>query len=47
MSAMPRAGWTLIVLISLATAAFLLLAGYVGYAVLTVAVGGSAAINLL
>jgi hypothetical protein len=35
-----------IVLISLMTAALLLLAGYVGYAGLSVAVGASAAINL-
>lgn len=43
---MPRPGWMFIVLISLMTAALLLLAGYVGYAGLSVAVGASAAINL-
>lgn len=45
--AMPRPGWIVVVLISLLTAALLLLAGYVGYAGLSVAVGASAAINLL
>lgn len=44
---MPRPAWILVVLVALLTAALLLLAGYVGYAVLSVAVGGSAAINLL
>lgn len=44
---MPRPGWILIVLIALVTAALLMLAGYTGYAALSVAVGGSAAINLL
>jgi hypothetical protein len=44
---MPRPGWMLIVLIALMTAALLLLAGYTGYAALSVAVGGSAAINLI
>lgn len=44
---MPRPGWIVVVLISLLTAALLLLAGYAGYAVLSVAVGASAAINLL
>lgn len=43
---MPRPGWILVVLISLTTAALLLLAGYVGYAGLSVAVGASATINL-
>jgi hypothetical protein len=46
-SLMPRPGWILVVLIALLTAALLLLAGYVGYAGLSVAVGASAAINLL
>ncbi len=44
---MPRAAWIVTVLIALITAAMLLLAGYTGYAILSVAVGGSAAINLL
>jgi hypothetical protein len=44
---MPRPGWILVVLISVVTAALLLLAGYVGYAGLSVAVGASATINLL
>lgn len=44
---MPRPGWILIVLIALTTAALLMLAGYTGYAALSVAVGASAAINLL
>jgi hypothetical protein len=43
---MPRPAWTLIVLIALVTAALLLLAGYTGYAALSIAVGASAAINL-
>jgi hypothetical protein len=43
---LPRVGWTTTVLIALLTAALLLLAGYTGYAVLSVAVGASAAINL-
>lgn len=43
---MPRLAWILVVLTSLLTAALLLLAGYVGYAGLSIAVGGSAAINL-
>jgi hypothetical protein len=46
-SPMPRPGWILVVLIALLTAVLLLLAGYVGYAGLSVAVGASAAINLL
>ncbi len=43
---MPRLGWILIVAIALTTALLLLLAGYTGYAALSVAVGASAAINL-
>jgi fatty acid desaturase len=43
---MPRAAWTLIVLVALLTAALLLLAGYTGYAVLSLCVGASASINL-
>ena len=39
--------WIVTVLIALITAVLLLLAGYVGYAGLSVAVGVSAAINLL
>ena len=41
-----RIAWIVTVLIALLTAALLLLAGYTGYAVLSVAVGASAAINL-
>lgn len=44
---MPRPAWILIVLIALLTAALLLLAGYIGYAVLSISVGASASINLL
>ncbi len=43
---LPHVAWIVTVLIALLTAALLLLAGYTGYAVLSVAVGGSAAINL-
>ncbi len=43
---LPRVGWTVTVLIAVLTAALLLLAGYTGYAALSVAVGASAAINL-
>lgn len=43
---MPRPAWIVVVIVALVTAALLLLEGYVGYAVLSVAVGGSAAINL-
>jgi hypothetical protein len=42
-----RAAWIVTVLISLVTALLLLLSGYDGYAALGVAVGASAAINLL
>jgi hypothetical protein len=41
-----RIAWIVTVLIALLTAALLLLAGYTGYAGLSVAVGASAAINL-
>ncbi|MHB1469804.1 MAG: hypothetical protein ACYCX7_11685 [Solirubrobacteraceae bacterium] len=44
---MPRPGWILVILIAAVTAVILLFDGYTGYAVLSVAVGGSAAINLL
>jgi hypothetical protein len=43
----PRAAWIATVLIALATALLLLLSGYVGYAGLSLAVGASAAINLI
>ena len=42
-----RVAWTVTVLVALLTALLLLLAGYDGYAGLSVAVGASAAINLL
>jgi hypothetical protein len=44
---LARVAWIVTVLVALLTAAMLMLAGYTGYAVLSVAVGGSAAINLL
>ncbi len=44
---LPRPAWIIIVLIALLTAFLLLLAGYTGYAGLSVAVAASAAINLL
>ena len=44
---LSRVAWIVTVLIALATALLLLLSGYTGYAALSVAVGGSAAINLL
>lgn len=44
---MPRLAWIVIVLIALLTAFLLMIAGYNGYAALSVAVGASAAINLL
>jgi hypothetical protein len=44
---LSRVAWIATVLIALLTAALLLLAGYSGYAGLSVAVGASAAINLL
>ncbi len=42
-----RVAWTLTVFVALLTALLLLLAGYVGYAGLSTAVAGAAAINLL
>jgi hypothetical protein len=49
LTSMPfsRVAWIVTVLIAVFTAFFLLLAGYTGYAVLSLAVGASAAINLL
>jgi hypothetical protein len=44
---LSRVAWIVTVLVALLTAALLLLAGYSGYAGLSVAVGASAAINLL
>jgi len=43
---LERAAWLTTVLIALATAVLVALEGYTGYAVLSVAVGASAAINL-
>jgi hypothetical protein len=43
---LPRVAWTVTVLVALLTGALLLLAGYTGYAALSVTVGASAAINL-
>jgi hypothetical protein len=43
---LERAAWLTTVLIALATAVLMALEGYTGYAVLSVAVGASAAINL-
>ncbi|HVR05942.1 MAG TPA: hypothetical protein VMS02_07855 [Solirubrobacteraceae bacterium] len=43
---LDRLAWTVTVLVALLTAALLLLAGYTGYAGLSLAVGISAAINL-
>ena len=43
---LSRIAWIVTVLIALLTAALLLLAGYTGYAGLSLAVGASAAINL-
>jgi ABC-type Fe3+-siderophore transport system permease subunit len=42
-----RIAWLVTVLVALITALLLLLAGYIGYAGLGVAVAASAAINLL
>ncbi len=42
-----RAAWTATVFIALLTAFLLLLAGYVGYAGVSAAVGAAAAINLI
>ncbi|HEX3392410.1 MAG TPA: hypothetical protein VHS55_07585 [Solirubrobacteraceae bacterium] len=44
---LSRVAWILTVLTALVTAVLLLLSGYTGYAALSVAVGCSAAINLL
>jgi hypothetical protein len=44
---LSRVAWITTVLVALLTAALLLLSGYTGYAALSVAVAGSAAINLL
>jgi hypothetical protein len=44
---LSRAAWIVTVMISLLSALLLLLSGYEGYAALSVAVGASAAINLL
>jgi hypothetical protein len=44
---LSRVAWIGTVLIALLTALLLLLAGYTGYAALSLAVGASAAINLL
>jgi len=44
---LSRVAWLITVLIALVTAVLLLLSGYTGYAALSVAVGGAAAINLL
>jgi hypothetical protein len=44
---LTRASWIMTVFVALLTALLLLLAGYEGYAALSVAVGASAAINLL
>jgi hypothetical protein len=43
---LSRAAWIATVLIAVLTALLLLLAGYTGYAILSLAVGASAAINL-
>ena len=44
---LSRAAWIATVLIAVLTAFLLVLADYTGYAVLSLAVGASAAINLL
>ncbi len=43
---LPRLAWMITVGIALLTAALVLLAGYTGYALLSLAVAASAAINL-
>jgi hypothetical protein len=43
---LERIAWIVTVLIALLTGALLLLAGYTGYAALSLAVGASAGINL-
>jgi uncharacterized membrane protein len=44
---LSRVAWLVTALIALVTAVLLLLSGYTGYAALSVAVGASAAVNLL
>jgi hypothetical protein len=44
---LSRVSWIATVLLAVLTAALLLLSGYTGYAALSIAVAGSAAINLL
>jgi hypothetical protein len=44
---LSRAAWIATVLVALITAALLFLSGYNGYAVLSIAVGAAAAINLI
>jgi hypothetical protein len=44
---LTRFSWIATVLVALVTAVLLLLSGYTGYAALSVAVAGAAAINLL
>jgi hypothetical protein len=44
---LSRVAWIVTVLLALITALLMLLSGYNGYAALSVAVAGSAAINLL
>jgi hypothetical protein len=44
---LSRVAWIVTVLVALLTALLLLLSGYEGYAGLSLAVGASAAINLL
>lgn len=47
LSRVERLAWIATVLLALIVALLMLLSGYNGYAVLSVAVGASAAINLL
>ena len=47
MTPLTRFSWIATVLVALITALLLLLSDYTGYAALSVAVAGSAAINLL
>jgi hypothetical protein len=44
---LSRAAWIATVLVALVTATLLFLSGYNGYGLLSIAVGGCAAINLL
>jgi hypothetical protein len=44
---LSRVSWIATVLVAVLTAVLLLLSGYTGYAALSIAVAGSAAINLL